>query len=108
MFYSVIILVILLPYSYETSLIECNLSDDIIKEIQSYKPIVDKIIETTTNETFKGRTYELLAEWVDTFGSRLVGTKNLENSIDYLVKMMDQNNITKIYTENATVPHWER
>lgn len=98
----------LLVFSHEAYSQECNLTSDVVKEIQSYQPIVEKIIQFTTQGTFKGRTYNLLAEWTDTFGSRLIGTKNLENSIDYLIKMMDSNNITKIHTENATVPHWER
>lgn len=99
---------IVFAYTYAATSEECNLSNELVKEIQSYKAIVEKIVQFTTNGTYKGRTYSLLAEWVDKFGSRLVGTQNLENSIDYLIDMMKNNNITKIYTENATVPHWER
>lgn len=99
---------VLITCSYANNYKECDLSKDVIKEIQSYKPIVDKIIDYTTNGTFKGKTYELLAEWVDRFGSRLIGTQNLENSIDYLITMMGKNTVSKIHTENATVPHWER
>ena len=53
---------------------ECKLDEKIINEIQSYKTDVKKIIDYIMSGAYKGRTYETLAELVDTFGPRLVST----------------------------------
>lgn len=49
-----------------------------------------------------------LAEFTDKFGSRLAGTQNLENAIDYMVETMKSVGFDRVYTENATVPQWIR
>lgn len=36
------------------------------------------------------------------------GSKNLEDSIDYMVDLMKSIGLENVHTENASVPHWER
>lgn len=49
-----------------------------------------------------------LAELTDKFGSRMSGSQNLENAIDYMVDKLTEIGLENVHTENATVPHWER
>ena len=67
---------------------ECNLSDDLTKEIACYKPIVEGIINASVNGVFKRRTWRALVRFVDKFGSRIEGSDNLEKSIDYIICYM--------------------
>lgn len=48
-----------------------------------------------------------LANFTDKFGSRLTGSQNLENAIDYMVDALQKDGL-KAYTEPVTVPHWVR
>jgi len=87
---------------------ECNLSEDLIKEIANYKPIVERIIDTSVNGLYKGRTWRTLARFVDKFGSRIAGSENLENAIDYMVDQLKTNQLENVHTEPALVPKWVR
>ncbi|OTF78436.1 hypothetical protein BLA29_011868, partial [Euroglyphus maynei] len=51
---------------------------------------VQRIIDHVMSVNESGRTYRQLAEFVDRFGSRLTGTKNLEDSIDYMMDLLRQ------------------
>ncbi|CAH0559506.1 unnamed protein product [Brassicogethes aeneus] len=86
----------------------CNLPDDLIKEIRSYEPIVEKIIGATMNGKFKGATYNELTKFVDKFGPRVSGTKNLEDSIDHMLDLLKKNNLDNVHGEEVQVPHWVR
>lgn len=86
----------------------CNLPKGLVNEIRSYRPIVDKIINTVTNGKYKGETYRELAEFVDKFGARLFGTQNLENAIDYMLDKMESYDLENVHGENVTTPHWIR
>ena len=87
---------------------ECRLPPDLIREIDSYKPIVQRIINEATNGVFKGRTWRTLAKFVDSFGSRIAGSDNLERSIDYMVELLNKNELENVHTEPALVPKWVR
>ena len=43
--------------------------------------MADAIIDLVVNGTAKGQVYNRLAAFTDKFGSRISGSKNLENSI---------------------------
>jgi hypothetical protein len=43
-----------------------------------------KIIQAATSKPWMGTTYRRLAQMVDTFGPRIVGSTNLENAIGIL------------------------
>lgn len=87
---------------------ECKLPNKLKKEISSYAPIVNKIINASTVGQFKGKTWNYLANFVDKFGNRIAGSRNLENAIDYMLNMSKENNLENVHGENVTVPHWIR
>ncbi|VEN49166.1 unnamed protein product, partial [Callosobruchus maculatus] len=86
----------------------CDLPKKLVEEIRSYQPTVEKIINEVTKGNLKGRTYNSLADFVDKFGARLSGTKNLENAIDYTLNLLQENRLDNVHGENVEVPHWER
>lgn len=87
---------------------KCNVSEALKQEIASYAPIVAKIAQFAINGSYKGYTYNQLADCVDTFGSRIAGSKNLENAIDYMVKVLNGEQLENVHTEEVDVPHWVR
>lgn len=87
---------------------QCKLSNKLKKEIASYKPIVNKIINAATAGEFKGKTWNYLANFVDKFGNRIAGSDNLENAIDYMLNLSKAHNLENVHGENVSVPHWIR
>ncbi|KAJ8947303.1 hypothetical protein NQ318_004555 [Aromia moschata] len=87
---------------------DCNLSDDLIAEIQSYQSVVNQIINATINGQFKGETYNELAIFVDKFGNRFSGSQSLEDSIDYLLELMTEYGLDNVHGEDVQVPNWVR
>lgn len=86
----------------------CNLDPTLVKEIAGYQPTVDKIVRELTQGRHKGKTFQALADFVDTFGNRISGTQNLENAIDYMMNKSVENNLENVHGEPVTVPHWVR
>lgn len=78
------------------------------EEIQGYKDVINKIIETVVNGTEQNKTYNELAKFVDDFGARPSGSKALEDSIDYMVQLLCDKKLDRVYTEEAPVVRWER
>lgn len=87
---------------------ECHLPDDLVKEIASYGPTVNRIIDSLTKGKHKGQAYNLLQAFIDKFGARQAGSQNLEDSIDYVMDLMGKYNLENVHGENVTVPHWVR
>ena len=52
--------------------------------------------------------YDRLAYLCDTFGPRLSGSKNLENSINWILKEMKKDGLDKVQGERVRVPSWIR
>lgn len=86
----------------------CNLSEDLTKEIESYKSVVEKIVSTATEGQFKHKTWQELANFVDEFGPRFEGTKTLDESIKYVMKLANNYSLENVHGEPVQVPHWER
>ncbi|KAH6945964.1 hypothetical protein HPB50_010933 [Hyalomma asiaticum] len=90
----------------------CNatqlLSSELIAEIRSYAPVVQTIIDYVLRGPERNRTYEELAKFVDRFGARISGSRNLENAIDYMVELLGRQGLDHVYTERVAVPHWVR
>ncbi|XP_023942733.1 carboxypeptidase Q-like [Bicyclus anynana] len=84
------------------------LSEELIKEIGSYRHVKDEIFRYVLDGDFKRRTYDELAKFVDIFGGRPSGSKVLEDSIDYMIQLTQQEGIQDIVTEDVEVPHWVR
>nr|XP_022909542.1 carboxypeptidase Q-like [Onthophagus taurus] len=90
------------------NVMNCNVSDDLKKEIQSYRDITKKIIYELTDGKWKGFVYNEISKFVDRFGFRMAGTQNLENSIDYMLDKLDRFDLDGVKGENVTIPHWVR
>ena len=90
------------------TLSECNLPTELKTEIASYSSTVEKIINAAVNGSFKGVTYRELSLFVDTFGSRIAGSQNLENAIDYMINKSITDGLENVHGEDVQVPHWIR
>lgn len=86
----------------------CNLPANLVQEIRSYGPVVNKIVEAVTKGVHKGKTYNELAAFVDKFGARQAGTQNLEDSIDFLLNEFPKYGLENVHGENVTIPRWVR
>jgi len=86
----------------------CQLSKSLIEEIDSYAPIVQRIINETMEGSFKGITWQDLAAFVDKFGPRFTGTQVLEDSIDYVLNKSASLDLDNVHGEMVTVPRWVR
>lgn len=86
----------------------CDLDNNLIKEIDSYAPIVKRIINETMQGSFKGNTWQDLAIFVDKFGPRFTGTQVLEDAIDYVLNESISYGLENVHGEPVTVPHWVR
>lgn len=83
-------------------------SDFLRAEIQTYAPIVQKIFKYVVDGGYKNVTYDSLADFTDRFGSRLAGTRNLEDSIDFILEKSKELGLENVRGEDVQVPHWER
>ncbi|XP_067011004.2 carboxypeptidase Q isoform X2 [Anabrus simplex] len=94
----------------DTSSAECTgaVAPVMRKEIQGYSPVVNKIIRSVINGRFKGRTWKSLAYFVDKFGSRIAGSQNLENAIDFMLNESKRYGLENVHGEDVLVPHWVR
>lgn len=87
--------------------LNCTLTPALKIQIESYKSIVEKIINYVTTGSAKGQTYNYLAKFIDKFGDRISGSQNLENAIDYMISMLKDLKLS-VRTEPVKVPHWVR
>lgn len=87
---------------------KCNLTSKLKNEIRSYAPIVNRIIWSAVSGPSKGQTWKELANFVDTFGSRIAGSQNLENAIDYMLNKSVTYGLENVHGEPVQVPHWVR
>lgn len=86
----------------------CDLPNTLIEEIDSYAPIVQGIIYEATQGSFKGNTWQDLANFVDKFGPRFSGTQTLEDAIDYVLNKSTSLGLDNVHGEPATIPRWVR
>lgn len=77
-------------------------------EIKRYKDIAADIIQLSVHGKAQNQSYNRLATFVDKFGSRIAGSQNLENAIDYVVEQLKNDGLENVHNENASVPHWVR
>jgi carboxypeptidase Q len=73
--------------------------------VEQYGKTVNKIIKATSKDS---SAWERLAYMCDTFGSRLSGSKNLENTIEWALKEMKKDGFANVHREKVIVPHWVR
>ena len=79
-----------------------------LSDIVRLKDTADRIIDFTVNGKGQNQTYNRLAEFVDKFGSRLTGSQNLENAIDFMLDTLRKEGLDNVHGEAVTVPHWVR
>ncbi|XP_065580476.1 carboxypeptidase Q-like isoform X2 [Artemia franciscana] len=73
------------------------------------RDVAKKIISSCTGSGFyKGRTWRTLSHFVDNFGSRITGSKNLEHSIHFLEKKFKRLGLENVSKDPVAVPHWVR
>lgn len=90
------------------STVECNLDPQIVQEIANYKTIADTIISEVLQGSFKGKAYDDLEHFVDTFGPRFSGTATLEKAIYFMLDRMRDIGLENVHGENASIPQWVR
>lgn len=87
----------------------CNLDPVVVEEISKYQDVANQIIDFVTQGGFKGRTFTNMAKFVDTFGPRVSGSLALENSIDYMIKLMNETyGLDNVHGEECIVPQYYR
>lgn len=104
------LLCLLIGYSYscEPPCTEENLWNATVKEISSYAEVAQKIINLAVFGAARDRSYEKLAQFTDTIGHRMSGSKNLERAIDYMYHALNQDGLDRVYLEPVKIPHWVR
>jgi carboxypeptidase Q len=65
----------------------------------------DRLIDAAMKDS---AAWNRLAELVDTFGNRPVGSPSLERAIDWVVAEMKKDGLENVHTEPVMVPHWVR
>ncbi|XP_006635708.3 carboxypeptidase Q [Lepisosteus oculatus] len=82
--------------------------DKIAKEVAGYSDVAQKIIDLAVNGKAQNRSYERLANFTDTVGSRLSGSKNLDSAIQYMYNALKQDGLENVHLEPVKIPHWVR
>ncbi len=72
---------------------------------EKYQTIATRIIQNTL---YDSTAYKRLAHLCDSFGPRLSGSKNLENSINWILKEMRKDDFENIQGQRVKVPVWIR
>ncbi|CAI6349906.1 unnamed protein product [Macrosiphum euphorbiae] len=105
----VLLLALFIPSLTAASSGKCRLVRSLRDEIASYRPVVERVLSYVQDKNgYKGRTWAALSEFTDTFGSRLAGTSNLENSIDYMMNSLRAKNLDNVHGERVMFTGWQR
>ena len=93
------------PYKYFLFfLISINLSFSNSIE-DRYYAVATRIIK---NAQADSTAYKRLEYLCDTYGPRLSGSKNLERSIEWIIKKMKQDDLENVNNQGVKVPNWVR
>lgn len=77
-------------------------------EIANHQEDAQRIIDFLTKGAGKHQVYNRLATFVDTFGSRIAGSANLEHAIDYMLDELESDELDNVHGEEVNVTHWIR
>ncbi|XP_026139966.1 carboxypeptidase Q isoform X2 [Carassius auratus] len=91
------------PHSYDSKPLS-----EISKEIFKYSDIAQRIINLAVHGKAQNRSYERLAEFTDTIGNRVSGSKNLDLAIKYMYNALTQDRLENVHLEQVKIPHWVR
>ncbi len=64
------------------------------------------IINFLVNGRGKGQSYNKLATFVDTIGSRVSGSESLDKAVDYMIDAMKRDGLENVHGEPAVIPKW--
>ena len=73
--------------------------------IESHRAAADRLIQAALHDS---AAYRRLAVLTDRFGSRMSGSKNLEDAIDWIAGEMRRDGLENVHTEPVDVTHWVR
>lgn len=85
-----------------------NIPNELKTEIANHQDDANKIIDFLTKGPGKHQVYNRLATFVDTYGSRIAGSANLENAIDYMIDELKSDKLDNVHGEEVNVTHWVR
>ncbi|CAB1334751.1 unnamed protein product, partial [Coregonus sp. 'balchen'] len=78
------------------------------KEIASYAKVAQSIIDLAVYGKAQNRSYERLADFTDTIGNRVSGSKNLDLAIKYMFNALRKDGLENVHLEPVKIPHWVR
>lgn len=84
------------------------LDQKIVDEIHSYQDVAKQIINFSLNGPGQNQSYDRLATFTDKFGSRISGSKNLEDAIDYMLDTLQKDGLDNVHGETVNVTNWVR
>ena len=87
---------------------DSHLPYQVKKEIANHQDDASKIIDFLTKGPGKHQVYNRLATFVDTYGSRIAGSANLEHAIDYMLDELNRDKLDNVHGEEVQVTHWVR
>lgn len=85
-----------------------HMAQKLKNEIANHQDDANKIIDFLTKGQGKHQVYNRLATFVDTFGSRIAGSANLEHAIDYMLDELNSDKLDNVHGEEVNVTHWVR
>lgn len=91
------------PHSYDSKPLS-----EIYREVSKYSDIAQQIINLAVYGKAQNRSYERLAEFTDTIGNRVSGSKNLDLAIKYMYNALRQDGLENVHLEPVKIPHWVR
>ncbi len=77
-------------------------------EIHSYQDVAQQIIAFSLSGPGQNQSYDRLATFADMFGSRVSGSKNLEDAIDYILATLQKDGLDNVHGETVNVTNWVR
>ncbi|XP_068093798.1 carboxypeptidase Q isoform X2 [Hyperolius riggenbachi] len=82
--------------------------ESIRQEVANYKDVAKSIINLAVYGNAQNRSYERLAQFVDTIGNRVSGSENLKKAIKYMYSALQEDKLQNVSLEPVKIPHWER
>ncbi len=73
--------------------------------IEAHRTDAQKLIDAAMSDT---TSFQDLTYFVDTFGHRLSGSKELERSIDWIMNKLESGQLENVHSQQVMVPHWIR
>ncbi|XP_064486043.1 carboxypeptidase Q-like [Ornithodoros turicata] len=99
---------LVLNYSAQPSDSVCIVPEKPFQTIRNSSESVQKLIKMFTTQDEKGRTFQEMAKFADRFDNRMVGTPDLERSIDYLLERFKLDRYQDVHTEDVQAVRWQR